>query len=309
MTSKEICKGCGLDGQCPNQTEAGLREPCANAEAVLEEMLGLGKKKTPEKKLVTLKAGGQSYEFSRQADQDQFQKDTLESLNENFRAAAIEKYDEAITNLLMTEGLKKYGRGKAHISDHQYDRIQKHMIRRMRGMYGPNINVFRRKDRFLFNHQFCYKTEQGRLYNAIGIMNLFVTSHAIDRFEERTAALEKTTWMVRQKMHYREKWNTTPTVWDLMEDCLMRVYQFARIENTVFLNLTFGVLAVDILTKNYVCIGKTFLTPSMAPKSGWLELPEEYMVVITDDMHKNATPCVPTFFSMEADDAGSKSSR
>jgi hypothetical protein len=255
-------------------------------------------RKEPNKSII-LKAGNKSYEFIRNSDtKNAFQEEALRALNENFKASSIEKYDNAIIGLLLTEGLKKYSKGKEHLSEHTYDKIQKHMIHRMKAMYGPYINVFReKKGRFTFNLQQCFKTEQGRLYNSLGVMNLYVTSHAIERFEERTKVYHESLLNIRLRLMYQKSCHCSPTAWDLMEERLHRVYQFNIQGNEIFLNLLQGVLAVDILP-NFVCIGKTFLSPEMGPRKGWMEDPDFYIRLIDGEITKHSVPCKPDFFDV-----------
>lgn len=270
-------------------------------EKFVEPFSGDAVRKAPTKKLVKLQAGDRTYTFSRTDDglDEEFKKGCLKILNESFRTASLEEYDQAMLGVVLKEGLQKYGRGKERISLHQYARIQRHMVHRLQLRYGPYINVFRRKDRFNCNLQDCYKTDMGRLYNSRGIKNLFVTTHAIERFEERTEIFKDSTFMVRTRLEYQRMFGTQPTAWDLMEDRLHKVYQYAKFDDSLYLNLSVGVLAVDRLP-NMVCVGKTFLTPEMAPKHGWMEELEEYIMLL-DDITDAAIECKPNFWGPSHD--------
>jgi len=311
---KAICAECSTNGSCPNQIEGVPQTMCTQIDraiigfgASLERALmtnppknpGETERKTPAKKLVKLQSGNQTYTFSRSEDIDEgFREACLKTLNENFRATSLEQYNEAMMSVALKEGLEKYGHGKERLSLHQYARVQKHMIHRLRLRYGPYINVFRKKDRFGCNLKDCYKTDMGRLYNSMGIRNLFVTTHAIERFEERTVAFDDTPFIIKTRMDYQKSSGTNPTAWDLMEDQLNHAYQYTRTGNNMHVNLGVGVLAVDMLP-NMVCIGKTFLTPDMAPKTGWREDPEEYLIILNDLIDEFCVPCQPVFWSPE----------
>lgn len=222
-------------------------------------------------KTFTFKINGKDYTFTGKPD-DEYQKKVLEILNKAFRAAALEKYDSCMLNMVLQEGIKKYGLGRDLLSAHQYSRIQKHMNQRLKSMYGSYVNVLQHKGRFLCNLNMAYKTDQGRIYNTMSTMNLFVTTHALERFEERTREVCEFPDMIRASLEFKNKWGVKPTPFDIMDGFLGVSHEFIFMGSSCYINIGLGVLVADEYD-GLVYIGKTFLAPSMAPKGRWRSLP------------------------------------
>lgn len=203
---------------------------------------------------------------------EEMQELVLEALNKHFKATTVEKYEEATVGFLFHEGVRKFSRGNKKVSSRENHRIQKYMIGYMRAHYGPHVNVLQRKGRFLFNLTRVYKTDFGRLYSIDRIINLFVTSHALDRFEERTNGIGKDFEIESFKRRFKQKWNTEPTTYDLVDSLMDKVTQFGLSynEDSVLINIGYGLFIAEIYVP--FCVATTYLTPDMAyPKSDWFE--------------------------------------
>jgi hypothetical protein len=251
-------------------------------------------------KTYEFKAGGKSYTIKGRADKE-YQEDVLRVLNETFQAASLEKYDEAVLSLVMQEGMAKYGRGKTRIGQHQSARIQKHMIKRLRSMYGPFVTVLFNKKKYFCNLNMVYKTPQGRLFNSEHILNLFITSHALERFEERSKEWDDVPSVVRFKLDYRKMYGTGPTAFDYLDFLLAHCRKFLVVGGTSwYLYTGLGCLVVE-LYGDIVYVGKTFLEPHMVPKGQWFGR-EEPLVILEPALLESCTPIKEPFFISDDND-------
>lgn len=201
------------------------------------------------------------------------QDEVLVMLREQFSAAQLEKYDTAVMNMLFDDGVKKFRQGNKRVGDHVLRKVQKYMIEHLRSMYGPYLTVLRKKDRFFFNFSMVYKTQRGRLYQSTTYPDLFITSHALERYEERMPDLETLDLASGINTLFRNKWGTSPTAYDSLDDILRGINEYGvpvDQGDTLILNLTFGFLVLDVFEK--FSVAKTFLLPGMnVPKCEWFE--------------------------------------
>lgn len=212
-----------------------------------------------------IKIGENGYVVKRRCP-DEFKKLILEDLNKHFSASSLEKYDDATVSWLFKEGAKKYC-GNGRISERQKNRIQKYMIKWLRSHYGRYMNVMRRKDRYFFNFSQAFKTKMGRLYNIRYPANILITSHALDRFEERVNIDEyKSDW----RSAFKKRYHTEPTILDFADYLMSFVEEYAVpfSESSIYFNVGLGIFVADWY--NTFGLIKTFLLPGMKiPEAQW----------------------------------------
>lgn len=201
---------------------------------------------------------------------DEFYQNVLSMLGAHFKTAKLEKYENAILNTFFNEGLKKHQKG-AKVGAHAMGRVQKYMIEKTRLRYGPYVNILRRKCEFLCNFNLIYKTEFGRLYQSSNIPDLFITTHALDRYNDRLPDFSKIDIAAMMDLEFKQKWGTRPTAYDNMERLLLGASEYGIPTNqadTLIINLLFGYLVLDVFEK--FSVAKTFLLPNMdIPRCEW----------------------------------------
>lgn len=226
---------------------------------------------------------------------EELQKLILEELNRHFKVTAVEKYEDATIRFLFQEGMKKYSRGHGRVSAREHHRIQKYMIDWMRSHYGPYVNVLQRKGKYLFNLTRVYKTEYGRLYGIDKIANLFVTSHALERFEEREKVIEEDFEIMSYKRSFKTKWNTMPTTYDIVDHLMDQVTQFGfpYKDDSILVNIGYGLFVVEVYMP--FCVATTYLTSDMKyAESDWFE--NENVDLLDPVVFKAAKPIeIPVF--------------
>ena len=209
------------------------------------------------------------------------QGEVLALLREQFSAAHLEKYDTAIMKLLFDQGIEKYRQGNKKVGEHVLRRVQKYMAEHLRSMYGSYITVLRKKDKFFCNFSMVYKTEMGRLYQSTTYPDLFITSHALERYEERMPDLETLDLTSGVNSRFRKNWGTSPTAFDSLDLVLRGITEYGvplDRGDTLILNLTFGFLVLDVFEK--FSVAKTFLLPGMSlPRCEWFERKEPIEVL------------------------------
>ena len=231
----------------------------------------------PEKRqTVTLKANGKEYPFYKDGNDPELHESILLELNKHFKASSVEKYEDASINATLAKAVSKHIKGNGRISEHQWSRVQVDVNKRMKALYGPYVNVLRKKDKFWFNLSVAFKTDLGRLYQSRKVLNLFVTTHAIERFAEREELDDP--WMIGSKIEFKRMYGTAPTTWDLMDAALGCSIFYTRRGNTYYLYLGIGALVVESLSET-VCVGKTYLAEKMLPVGGWRYVPGGILMV------------------------------
>jgi hypothetical protein len=201
---------------------------------------------------------------------------TLTMLGAHFNVARLEKYEDAIVKGFFYEGMKKYQR-QQRVGEHLRSKVQKYMGEQLRKRWGPYISVLRRKDKFFCNFCMVYKTELGRLYQSSIFPDLFITSHALERYEERMPDLETFELTSGINRAFKKQWGTSPTAYDSLDSILSTVTEYGVPEeqgDTLILNLTFGFLILDVF-ENF-SVAKTFLAPDMSiPFCEWFMREED----------------------------------
>lgn len=195
----------------------------------------------------------------------------LEELNKEFKTASVEKYEDATVSFLFQESLRIYHKNHKSISDRELGRIQKYMTNKMKAKYGPYVNILRKKDWFGFNFNNIFKTDFGRIYST-SIDNLFITTHAIERFEERLGPFNNIPSFIPKIIDFQKIYHTIPTSYDLLSILISKGYEFGFPKNekrNFYLNIGYGILVINIYQS--FCLGITFLTPDMEiPASDWI---------------------------------------
>jgi hypothetical protein len=219
-------------------------------------------------------------------------------LGAHFKITQLEKYENAIINMLFNEGLKKHQKIQ-RIGEHLLKRVQKFMGEELRKRYGPYISVLRRKEKFLCNFSMVYKTEHGRLYQSSIFPDLFITSHCLERYEQRMPDLETFELTSGINAAFRKRWGADPTAYDSLDNILNAVTEYGvpvDQGDTLILNLTFGLLVLDVF--EHFSVAKTFLSPNMGPKCDWFAREEDITALDASILEKSVPIKYPLSFQI-----------
>ena len=154
--------------------------------------------------------------------------------------------------------------------------IKEKLLLKLRNKYGRWINLTNLK--FKGPHCVSYQTNFNRVYKVkdsgtlygspnLGICgDIFLTSHCLERFEERVSSecYEPIT------EHLKQIYKSEPTSYDNMVGLILSSNkEYALKDGFCYLNIRVGVLVLENLGD--VFIAKTFLTPKMLKEMDWLQ--------------------------------------
>lgn len=192
-------------------------------------------------------------------------------LNANFKAAEIERHPLATLEFWISEYVKKFhGDSKKRIGLKTQKRVHKAVVQKLRKMYGPWVTVrIRNSKRWGWDTNLgqVYKTENGRIYGTPIYDDLFITSHAIERWEERS---NPDHWKHFDRAH-KQRFHINPSGLDRILFLFESTLQVG-ISNTSpmyrYLNVNGGVFVIEILEG--IMVVKTFLKYNMSiPPMTW----------------------------------------
>jgi hypothetical protein len=196
----------------------------------------------------------------------------LELLQKHFPGVStFEKHPDAMLNIIFTETYEKVlgpNYSKTRIGKRKEKQIKKILLERMRNKYGRWINILC----FEFKNpgHARYDTNFNRVYRIknVGILygspsnylcgNIFLTSHCLERFEERTSPC----YYSPITNQLTELYKTEPTSADIIVALILNSnMEYALKDEFCYLNIRIGVLVIENLGD--VFIAKTFLTDDM----------------------------------------------
>lgn len=196
----------------------------------------------------------------------------LELLQKHFPdVSTFEKHPDAMLNLIFTEVYEKIlgpNYSKKRVSKRKEKIIKNKLIERMRNKYGRWINIL--SFEFKTPAYARYDTNFNRAYRIknMGILygspsqhlcgNIFLTSHSLERFEER---LDPQCYapITNELINL---YKTEPTSADVLVALILTSnMEYALKDNFCYLNIRVGVLVLENLGD--IFIAKTFLTDEM----------------------------------------------
>lgn len=201
----------------------------------------------------------------------------LALLNEHFKTISLEKYNDAMMNLIFSEACDKVlGKNftKKRISKRKEKKIKEYVAERIRKKYGKWVNLINFKLKNPFHIQFQTNldrvftvTGHGKLFGAsyhTACGNIFYTEHSLERFEERVDNNMYNFIMGRIK----ETAGSYPTTVDVLSMMIMgSPFEYGKIENHYHLNIMSGIVVMEDFGD--VFIAKTFLAPNMVKSVQW----------------------------------------
>jgi len=206
-------------------------------------------------------AGDKTHFFERLGSSAFFQ-NKLEALNKCFRTTIIDEYPDALFNGQLSKALKRHVRGNGKASLHQWARVQEDIKRGLQTRYGPYINVLRKKDTLFCNLELAFKTPRGRLYLSRSSLDLFVTTHAIERYAERETWIKDPSTIIGFKEAFKNRFGTSPTAWDML-DVDIGMHRFYGTDGrAIYIMMKEGYLVV-IKSSPDVYVGVTYLKEGM----------------------------------------------
>ena len=190
----------------------------------------------------------------------------LKLLNENFKAVCLEKHMDATMHFFVRESCEKVlGKDfkKNKIGIKKQFKIHDHALQQMRSRYGSLVNIKilnLKRWAWATNLNFVFKTEKGRLYGSHLYEDFFITSHCIERWEERMNHDHYKYY----RQFFTKRYHTKPTNFDTLLFTLSLTHQIGlKREEPDFryLNINQGCIVVEIL--GGICVAKTFLSTEM----------------------------------------------
>jgi len=203
----------------------------------------------------------------------------LSLLNNHFKTITYEKHIDAMINIIFTEVKDKVlGKkfDKKRISRKKGIKIRKGVSDKLKHKYGKWVSLsrFKIKDRstiaFQTNLDKVFRVPgYGTLYGAYyrsACGNIFFTSHALERFEQRTDA---DTSKALASL-FKDQLDTEATSVDLLCGLIFTcAFVYGKIGKFIHLALPTGVLVLEDLGD--VFIAKTFLGPDMIKIIDWYQ--------------------------------------
>lgn len=195
-------------------------------------------------------------------------------LNDNFKACEVERHPTATLEFWISEYIAKYHRdSKKKIGVKTQKRVHRAVVEKLRKMYGPWVTVRihePKRWRWDTNLGQVYKTDRGRIYGTPAYDDLFITSHAIERWEQRA---KQELWVYFNNAHTR-RFHITPSALDRIIFLIESALQVGISYETPtyrYLNVNGGVFVIEILEG--IMVVKTFLNYHMSmPSLSWYNL-------------------------------------
>jgi hypothetical protein len=186
-------------------------------------------------------------------------------LNANFKATEVERYPLATLEFWISEYIDKFHDDrKKRISLKTQKKVHSAVVKKLRKMYGPWVTVRIRNPKkwgWDTNLGQVYKTENGRIYGTPLYDDLFITSHAIERWEERSSLDH---WRHFDRAHM-QKYHIAPSGLDRILFLFETAIQIG-ISNQVplyrYLSVNGGVFVIEIFEG--IMVVKTFLKYDMS---------------------------------------------
>lgn len=216
------------------------------------------------------------------------QETLLKLLNENFKAVCLDKHINVTMKFLVREATEKVlGKDfkKAKVGVKKQLRIQEIALQQLRARYGNLINIKiinLKRWHWATNLNYVFKTDKGRLYGTFLYDDFFITSHCLDRWEER---MNKDHYKYF-KQFFKKRFYTDPTNLDTLMFTIELTHQVGikmSEPNFRYLNINQGCIVLEIL--GGICIAKTFLSTEMVQEDRfiqWYDFENEGLIEISD---------------------------
>lgn len=176
----------------------------------------------------------------------------LSTLRKHFKVVQKEKFASATLNFFYDQARKKEHNGK--LGQKAKNRIIQHIRTEFRKRYGAYADVwFNKKGQVGYNIDQIYKTDMGTLYSSYAecLKYILVTTHAIERFEERFGNY-------LPLINILPKMITNPTALSMLFALLSRPKAY-YIENNFYHLLCMTESFESIITSNSQCYGSFVL--------------------------------------------------
>lgn len=201
----------------------------------------------------------------------------LALLNEHFKTVLLEKYNDAMLNLIFSDACDSVlGKNfaKKRISARKEKKLKEYIATKLRKKYGRWISFTNFKIKSPHNIQFRTNLDKmytvpghGKLFGAnyhTACGNIFYTEHCLERFEER----------VDHKLYnfimgnIKEVAGAYPTGVDVLSMMILSSrLEYGKVEGYYHVNITSGILVLEDFGN--VFIAKTFLSPDMIKPTKW----------------------------------------
>jgi hypothetical protein len=190
----------------------------------------------------------------------------LKLLNENFKAVCLEKHMYATMKFMVREASEKVlGKdfNKYKVGVKKQLKIHDETLKQLRMRYGPLVNIkimSLKKWGWATNLNYIFKTDRGRLYGTFLYEDFFITSHCIERWEERMNHDHYKYF----RQFFKKCFYTDATNLDTLLFSIELTHQIGlKMEepNFRYLSINQGCIVLEIL--NGICVAKTFLTTDM----------------------------------------------
>jgi hypothetical protein len=201
----------------------------------------------------------------------------LSLLNNHFTTVTYEKHPDAMMNIIFSGAREKIlGKNfrKERISQRKAKKIEQEITTRLRNKYGKWVNMSFFKIKSVSQMQFITNLDKvftvpdhGTLYGSVyhsSCGNIFFTSHALERFEQRVD---------KGRYNWFRTWikgvqKSDPTSVDILCGMIQSSgFVYGRYGDFCHLNLTLGILVLEDLGD--IFIAKTFLSPDMVKPVKW----------------------------------------
>jgi len=193
----------------------------------------------------------------------------LEKLNKVYPSYPFEKYPEATIIYMLNECLDEV-LGKDYTKQRISKRKEKILYDRFLGKiqckFGPWVNIHNFKIKgydvfFNTNAAGIYNNEKGRLY-AISTPDLYITSHAMSRFEERLDTDFYLDYFEYVLERVRKQFRASATALDILRESIVTSeMEYAQKDNLIYYKIKFGVIVLQRIEDIFVAL--TFLTFEM----------------------------------------------
>lgn len=220
-------------------------------------------------------------------------------LNEHFETVSLEKYNDAMMNLIFSEACDNVlGKdfAKKRISKRKEKKIKEYITAKIRKKYGRWVNITSFKLKGMRNIQFDTNLDRvftvngkGRLYGAYYHRvcgNIFFTEHCLERFEDRSDMEIYQHVIDRMK----DVLKADPTSVDILSTLIMASpLDYGKHEDHLHVGIISGILVLEDFGD--VFIAKTFLSEDMIKPVQWYRPKIENRSVITSFAGVLQSPC------------------
>jgi len=199
-------------------------------------------------------------------------KELLDKLNRVYPSEPFERYSDLVINSLLNKSVDMVlgeSYNKRRISKRKSVLIEDDFRSRVQGIFGKwaNIHNFKIHDRdikFKTNVSGIYRNNRGRLYSLFKPSDLYITSHCLDRFEERLDTDRYNGYFTKVWDRCRLSLRADPTSLDILRESVIdsdREYSIDCKGGIIYYKTGFGILVIQSIEDIYVAL--TFLLYEM----------------------------------------------